>query len=68
MALDHRDPVSYSALMGPNGSLASYWSETQMEVMRKSYAEGMARLRDQAGYKPEDYPAEEPAATRTRTG
>ena len=46
LTLDRRDPVSYMALMGPNGSLATYWSETQMEVMRKSYAEGMARLRE----------------------
>ena len=48
------------ALMGPQwGALASYWSETQMDVMRKSYDEGMSRLRDQAGFKPEDYPTEE---------
>ena len=59
MALDRREPIRYDALMGPNGMLASYWSETQMEVMRKSYAEGMTRLRDQAGYKPADFPAEE---------
>ena len=59
MALDKRDPVSYMALMGPNGSLAGYWSETQMDVMRKAYSEGMSRLRDQAGFKPDDYPAEE---------
>lgn len=68
MALDHRDPVSYQALMGPNGSLAAYWSETQMDVMRKSYADGMARLRDQAGYKPEDYPAEDQPPEAERAG
>ena len=59
MTLEKRDPVSYMALMGPNGSLAGYWSETQMDVMRKAYADGMSRLREQAGFKPEDYPAEE---------
>jgi hypothetical protein len=59
MTLDRRDPVSFMALMGPNGSMASYWSETRMEVMRKAYTEGMARLREQAGYHPEDYPAED---------
>ncbi len=51
IALEKRDPISYSALMGPNGSMAGYWSETQMEVMRKGFAEGLARLRDQAGLK-----------------
>ena len=58
LTLDKRDPVSYASLMGPNGSLAGYWSETQTEVMRKAYREGMARLREQAGYHPEDYPSE----------
>ncbi len=59
MTLEKRDPVSYMALMGPNGSLAGYWSETQMDVMRKAYDEGMVRLREQAGFKPENYPADE---------
>ena len=35
MTLDKRDPVSYMALMGPNGSLAAYRSETQDEMLRK---------------------------------
>ncbi|WP_435010105.1 hypothetical protein P12x_001332 [Tundrisphaera lichenicola] len=59
MTLEKRDPVSFESLMGPNGSMASYWSETQYEIMRKSYSEGMTRLREQAGYKPEDFPTEE---------
>ena len=59
LTLEKRDPISYMALMGPDGSLASYWGETQMDVMRKAYDEGMVRLREQAGYKPEDYPSEE---------
>jgi hypothetical protein len=68
MALDHRDPVSYTALMGPGGSLISYWRETQMEIMRKSYADGMTRLRAQAGYKPENYPTEEQLREGNRAG
>ena len=56
LTLEKRDPVSFMALMGPNGSLASYWSETQMEVIRKAYGEGMARLREQAGYQPRGLP------------
>jgi hypothetical protein len=59
LTLEKRDPISYMALMGPDGSLASYWSETQTEVMQKAYREGMVRLREQAGYHPENYPAEE---------
>jgi hypothetical protein len=59
LTLDKREPVSYMALMGPNGSLAGYWRETQDSVMRKAYREGMTRLREQAGYHPEDYPSEE---------
>jgi len=51
LALEKREPVSYAALMGPNGSLAGYWSETQMEILRRSYAEGMARLRESANLK-----------------
>ncbi len=48
LTLDKRDPVSFLSLMGPSGALAGYWSETQTEVGRKSYADGMARLREQA--------------------
>ena len=68
MTLDKRDPVSYMALMGPNGSLAGYWSETQNEVMQKSYREGMMRLREQAGYRPEDYPSESQARDEESDG
>ena len=59
LTLQKREPVSFMALMGPNGSLASYRSETENEVLRKAYGEAMARLREQAGYHPEDYPSEE---------
>jgi hypothetical protein len=45
--------------MGPTGSLASYWGETQTEVMRKTYREAMERLREQAGYKPQNYPSDD---------
>jgi hypothetical protein len=58
LTLDKRDPVPFMTLMGPNGSLASYRRETQEEMMRKSYTEGMERLREQAGYRPQDYPTE----------
>ncbi len=51
IALEKRDPIRYAALMGPNGSMAGYWSETQMDVLRKGFAEGLARLRDQSGLK-----------------
>lgn len=51
MTLDRRFPVSYMALMGPSGAFADYGSETQAELLRKSYTEGMARLREQANYK-----------------
>ena len=51
LALEKRDPVSYMALMGPTGSLSSYWSETQMDMLRKSYTQGMARLREAANLK-----------------
>ncbi len=51
MTLDKRNPVSYMALMGPSGAFADYGSETQTELLRKGYTEGMARLRDQANYK-----------------
>jgi hypothetical protein len=68
LTLQKRDPVSFMALMGPNGSLASYRSETEMEVLRKVYGEGMARLREQAGYHPEDYPSEEKARDDERAG
>ena len=56
LTLDKRDPVPFLALMGPNGAHASYKRETQEEAFRKAYGEGMARLRDQAGYRPQDYP------------
>ena len=59
LTLEKRDPVSFTALMGPNGSLAGYKSETQEVMYRKAYGEGMARLREQAGYKPQDYPSED---------
>jgi hypothetical protein len=59
LTLEKRDPVSFMALMGPNGSLASYRSETQDEMYRKAYGEGMIRLREKAGYHPEDYPSED---------
>lgn len=58
MALEKREPVAFMALMGPNGSLASYRYETQQETFRKAYGDGMARLREQAGYRPQDYPSE----------
>ena len=51
MTLDRRDPVSYMALMGPSGAFADYGSETQTELLRKSYTEGMLRLREQANFK-----------------
>ena len=51
MALDSRQPASYMALMGPSGAFATFGSETRLDVMRKSYTEGMARLREQAKYK-----------------
>ncbi len=51
MTLDQRQPISYMALMGPTGAFSSYGSETRMEIMRKSYADGMARLREQANFK-----------------
>jgi peptidyl-prolyl cis-trans isomerase D len=59
MTLEKRQPVSYQSLMGPNGSLSSYGGETRMEVMRKYYNDGMERLREQAGYKPQNYPGDE---------
>jgi hypothetical protein len=52
MALERRVPVSYQALMGPNGLLSSYRNETQRTQMIKSYKEAMDRLREQAGFKP----------------
>ena len=67
LTLQKRDPISFMALMGPNGSLASYRSETGTEVLRKAYGEGMARLREQAGYHPEDYPSEEKTRDDERT-
>ena len=67
LTLQKRDPVSFMALMGPNGSLASYRTETETEVLRKAYGEGMARLREQAGYHPEDYPSEEKTRDDERT-
>ena len=51
MTLDRRQPVSYMALMGPTGSFSTYGNETRMELMRKSFTEGMARLREQANFK-----------------
>ena len=68
LTLEKRDPVSFMALMGPNGSLASYRNETQEETFRKSYGEGMERLREQAGYKPQDYPSEEQDREASREG
>jgi hypothetical protein len=59
MAFEQRQPVTFLSLMGPNGALASYWGETQVEVMRRNFKEGMDRLREQAGYKPQNYPATE---------
>jgi hypothetical protein len=68
MALDKRDPVPFMALMGPNGSLASYRRETQEEIFRKAYGEGMARLREQAGYRPQDYPSDQQDREASREG
>ncbi len=51
VAIEKRDPIAYSALMGPNGSMAMYWGETQMEVMRKNFAEALAGLRERANLK-----------------
>ncbi len=59
MTLEGRDPVTYTALMGPGGTLSTYWPETQTEVMRRVFAQGMAQLRVQAGYHPEKYPSDE---------
>jgi hypothetical protein len=59
LTLNKRDPVPFMSLMGPNGTLASYKSETQTETFRKAYGDGMTRLRSQAGYKPQDFPTEE---------
>ena len=58
MTLEKRNPVPFMALMGPNGSLAGFKREAQQEIFRRAYAEGMTRLRDQAGYRPQDYPSE----------
>jgi hypothetical protein len=68
MTLEKRDAVPFMALMGPNGSLASYRRETQEEIFRKAYGEGMARLREQAGYKPEDFPSERQERDADREG
>jgi len=68
MTLDRRTPVPYAALLGPNGSLASFKRETQQEIYRKAYGEGMARLREQAGYHPEDYPADPQDRENSREG
>ena len=51
MTLDHKTPVRYMALMGPSGAFSSYGNETRLEVMRKSYTDGMARLREEARFK-----------------
>jgi hypothetical protein len=56
LTLESRQPVTYQSLMGPNGSLASYWGETEMDLRRKIVTEAMDRLREQAGYKPQNYP------------
>ena len=39
-----------------------------MEVRSKAYVEGMARLREQAGYHPEDYPSEEKSRDDEQAG
>ena len=51
LTLDRKTPVKYMALMGPAGAFSSYGSEARTEVMRRSYTDGMARLRDEAKYK-----------------
>ena len=51
IALDDRKPAGFLALMGPNGAYANYDSETRTELIRKSYADGIARLREQANFK-----------------
>ena len=68
LTLDKRDPVPFMALMGPNGSHASYRRETQEEAFRKAYGDGMARLREQAGYRPQDYPTEDQDREAGRQG
>ena len=68
LALEKREPVKFMALMGPNGSLASYKNETQAETFRKAYGDGMARLRDKAGYRPQDYPTDEQERDAAREG
>jgi peptidyl-prolyl cis-trans isomerase D len=68
LALEKRDPVKFMALMGPNGSLASYKNETQAETYRKVYVDAMARLRDKAGYRPQDYPTDEQERDAAREG
>jgi peptidyl-prolyl cis-trans isomerase D len=59
MALENRQPVTYQSFFGPNGSYASYRGETERSLFRKAYTEGMERLREQAGYKPQNYPSED---------
>ena len=53
MALERRLPVSFATLFGPTGSLSSYLGETRTDLLTQSYTEGMARLREQAGLKPD---------------
>ena len=51
LTLDRRSPVSYQSLMGPMGAFTDYGGETRLDLMRKSYADGMTRLRELANYK-----------------
>jgi peptidyl-prolyl cis-trans isomerase D len=51
LTLEHRDPVSFASLLGPNGAMASYWSETLTEIDTKSYQQAMTRMREQAKLK-----------------
>ena len=51
LTLDRRSPVSYQSLMGPMGAFTDYGGETRLATMRKSYADGMTRLRELANYK-----------------
>ncbi len=68
MTLEKRDPVAFMALMGPNGSLAGFKRETQEEIYRKAFGEGMTKLRERAGYRPEDYPSERQDQDANREG
>ncbi|WP_435015582.1 hypothetical protein TA3x_003126 [Tundrisphaera sp. TA3] len=59
MTLNQREPASFATLFGPNGSLSSFYSETRTDVLTRNLTDGMTRLREEAGLKPDWTPPDE---------